>query len=694
MSNPSQLRDRTRRSYIGAHLKNHDFSGQDLQEVSFAGADLRNANFRDAKIQGASFHNADLCGANFTHASTGSDNSLPNTDFSHSKIKGAIFNHADLNHANFTGAKADLTLFWSSLLYVGHAFLCLISAFTSTLSIGFLLYFSRASSEIPPFRSTAATGVFAAFSIIVFRTWLLNSPSPWPKIALYSVWAGIIIIAMIFVVTVVNYFISEEGSRRSSLATGALLLLGLFCVTQRDIFSPYERSMYTELRGFLHIPLVNDGGWISMVIASLIGAVFGCWFSRSAVTEGAEFNWLWKLYINIATYRGTLFKGADLTEAIFTSATLKGANFKGAIIKRARWGKVRCLEQARMGNSYLNYPEIRQLFLGRKLRERNFDDLNLEGISLEGLDLSGASFIGTNLRFSTFKGSNLTEAFLQQAKLDGADLSNTTLTGACVHDWTIDENTILDHVKCEYIHLEKLPGKMDGWRRYPPSPKSFRDGDFENHFRSDPSIMELLIRNEFTQEALATAFQQLLEGGYYKLHGFRMIGDDALVQIRVPRNTDKRKVENKFQQELDDANQELHPASGSSEQPELAQIIVEIFRTLGENKVGDTINNINGGYIQTNHGTYIQGNYMVNMGQDLPQAAAQIQELIEQLQKSGTAFDVAQQRIAKDVADQASDPTIKEKLIKWGQSLGEATISDVARGALTLAIRSAGIPLP
>ena len=107
-----------------------------------------------------------------------------------------------------------------------------------------------------------------------------------------------------------------------------------------------------------------------------------------------------------------------------------------------------------------------------------------------------------------------------------------------------------------------------------------------------------------------------------------------------------------------------------------------------------TINTDGGNYIESNIGTYVQGNY-INMSQDLTQAATQIQDLIEQLQKRGMTVDTAQEQVATDIATQAqNNPTMKDKLLKWGQSLGDATVSDVVKGAVKLAIRSAGIPLP
>ena len=112
----------------------------------------------------------------------------------------------------------------------------------------------------------------------------------------------------------------------------------------------------------------------------------------------------------------------------------------------------------------------------------------------------------------------------------------------------------------------------------------------------------------------------------------------------------------------------------------------------------DRIVNTGGGpyyeSINTEGGTYIQGDY-VNLNQDLTQAASQIQDLLDRLQQQGMTVDAACDRVANDMADRAqNDPTMKAKLIKWGQSLGNATASDVIKGIVKLAIRSAGLPLP
>ena len=119
---------------------------------------------------------------------------------------------------------------------------------------------------------------------------------------------------------------------------------------------------------------------------------------------------------------------------------------------------------------------------------------------------------------------------------------------------------------------------------------------------------------------------------------------------------------------------------------------------LGETSVTERQINTGGGNyyesINTSGGSYIQGNY-IEMRQDLAQAASQIQDILSQLQKQGIAVDVAQEQVAQDIANQAQKNSVmKDKLVKWGQSLGDATVSDVVKGIVKLAIRSAGIPLP
>ena len=114
-------------------------------------------------------------------------------------------------------------------------------------------------------------------------------------------------------------------------------------------------------------------------------------------------------------------------------------------------------------------------------------------------------------------------------------------------------------------------------------------------------------------------------------------------------------------------------------------------------RIDRVVNTGGGNYyesIKTEGGTYIQGDY-IHLNQDLSQAASQIQDLLDRLQQQGMTVDMARARVANDMAERAqNDPTMKDKLIRWGQSLGDTTANDVIKELVKLAIRAAGLPLP
>ncbi len=146
----------------------------------------------------------------------------------------------------------------------------------------------------------------------------------------------------------------------------------------------------------------------------------------------------------------------------------------------------------------------------------------------------------------------------------------------------------------------------------------------------------------------------------------------------------------------DQAIRALCLAQAQELDPSVRQQITAAIGDIGEVfMTGDRIINTGGGdYLEA--GDKVQGTQIkVNLSQDLAQSAAQIQDLLTHLQKAGITVDAAQTKVAEDIAKQAeADPTVKAQLLKWGQSLGDATVTDVVKGVVKLALRSAGLPLP
>ncbi|MBD1808862.1 GUN4 domain-containing protein [Microcoleus sp. FACHB-SPT15] len=84
-----------------------------------------------------------------------------------------------------------------------------------------------------------------------------------------------------------------------------------------------------------------------------------------------------------------------------------------------------------------------------------------------------------------------------------------------------------------------------------------------------------------------------------------------------------------------------------------------------------TINTGGGNYNEFISGHYIQGDY-INMNSNLPEATAQLQELITQLEVQGCDLEEALQRVTNDLASQAtSNPTVRVKLRRWRKSVGD-----------------------
>lgn len=691
--NRSGRRDLREQNFSGQNLKGKDFfAGSDLRGANFSRANLHKVDFSGAEIQGANFHGANLREAVFSNVSVDLNDSLPRVDFSSADIRGTDFTDATLYHADFTGSKAGLSRSWRFFVIFVSVLLCLLSAFPTAIVSTLSLHFFRASQKNMSFLTSVLIGVWAVVLTVLIRTFLITYIDGWLVKAHVGIGSSMILMVLLGTIIAIITTDSEDDFSGVALATIAALAMLMFFVFS-DSLKTTEQRFLSSLFELLNLEYTGALG--SGIFGAILGAVFGCWFAKSAISPGKRFNWLWKIYIRFVVHGGTLFVRTDLTRAIFTASELRGANFKDAKIMMTRWQGAKSLEYARVGSSYLKHPSIRQLVLGRTVKNKNFDGLNLEGINLESVDLSHASFISSNLNQANLQNANLEHANLQQANLDGADLTDARLTVACILDWTIGRTTSLKNVDCNYVFLEEYSDKMAGRRRFPPQPKNFANGDFEKIFRKDKGQFQVLARNDDNKQALLNTINQLTQDRKYTFLGFEMIGDDALIKFDVPESTDAGIAQDDFQSTYQ-AEIEQGDQRDPLETVPLQEVIFKAFK-MGAEVAGDRIINMHGDnspYNENIAGNYAQRDYIVNMSQDLTQAAIQIQKLLDQLRASGEQDENAQKEVAQKIAREAeSDPTMKEKLIRWGQTLASSTASDVVKGVVKLACQSAGIPL-
>jgi hypothetical protein len=168
--------------------------------------------------------------------------------------------------------------------------------------------------------------------------------------------------------------------------------------------------------------------------ANLLGAdLFGAKLS-GADLSGADLSGANLFLVDFLTADlcGTNLSGANLCEASFFAALLSGADFSGAILHRA------------------------------KLREANLSEVNLSGADLNRADLGKATLLNIQAL--------------------GTNFEKTILTGAHVEDWSINSETKLDRVICEYVYVKRH------YQERRPNLGKFSPGEFAKLFTKVGSL--------------------------------------------------------------------------------------------------------------------------------------------------------------------------------------------------------------
>jgi hypothetical protein len=294
-------------------------------------------------------------------------------------------------------------------------------------------------------------------------------------------------------------------------------------------------------------------------------------------------------------------------------------------------------------------------------------------------------------------------------------------TGACIEDWNINSQTNLNNVICEYVYL-----KRNQQERRPHDPnKNFAPGEFTKLFQKALKTVDLIFSEGINWQAFLTSFEKLqVECGSDEL-AIQAIEKKScgafIIRVEVPPDADKAEVEkylqreyeiqlkaieDRYRLELNAKEQEIEIyKQKSADILELAKLAASRSINISPNQVnnmaGDrNIKIDNGNYNERIEGNYVQGNYYApEQKQTLAEAAAEIQQLLTQLQSQGFNSEEAQQQAANDLATKAQEnPTTLGKLVKWGQSLGDTaaqtTVSEAAKEVVKLALRLSGVPLP
>jgi uncharacterized protein YjbI with pentapeptide repeats len=675
-----------------------DFPRLNLRGQSFKGKDLTGADFSEADIRGADFRNANLRGANFSHAQAGLQH--------HSAIFLMLISCLVLGLSGFLSGFISLLSLLPLLLqvklehqiadYIAMAMLplFLIIAIRQGIQTGFVVLVSVLAVVLTMAITTIVVKASIAGNFVGAAVYAVGI-----TLALAAVLALVAIIALALVIIAIRCEI-ELG-----FLAGIFVILGSIAIASNE-----------DIHGILQKTITIVGTLILLLVSTYIS-----WRSLQGNEKHAIIR---QIAIAFSAYGGTSFRQANLTDAKFKEARLKSTDFREANLTCTYWRDAQKLDRVRPGKTYLKNAALRQLLTTGTGQNKNFDYQNFRGINLSGANLENASLIDTDFYQANLQGANLSRAILVRSNFERADLKNANLTGSCIQDWVITESTKLDGIICDYVYLKWVNG--DKRDQMPPRGK-FKAGAFVTFVRYILETVELYHEKDINPRLALTVLQKMSKDydEPFDIVALGKKGERVFIQVKVSENIIREDFQDDYYSRYDNdlklwsgKNYQLPPAVDSFIEKRINQIALERTDDLvfvdatyvagnyteirGEvNMSGDrNINMGSGNYNERIEGNYVQGNYYApEQKQTLAEAAAEIQQLLTQLQSQGCSPEEAQQQAANDLATKAKDnPTTLGKLVKWGQSLGDTaaqtTVSEAAKEVVKLALRLSGVPLP
>ncbi len=525
-------------------------------------------NFSNKNLQGYSFKKQNLTGA----------------DFSYSDIRGVDFTGANLSNTNFSNTKAGLKKRWliiSFLLSLSTGFIAGgISAF-----IGYFLCSENTNEQIAGVINLIA---YIAFLNISVREGFANAFVKVVRIlASIGFFAGFISVFFNNLITG-NIIISTVTSFSLGIFVMAIVTACLTFITAASNPKAFNDSLISAILTAISIPLLAKGEvainiarkgslGITITVGIAVLVMFLCRrISRSILAGEENHTFIRRIAIATAAINGTSFRGADLTAANFTGAMLRNTDFIKANLTHTIWYQAEKLELARLDNTILDNPAVRDLLVNGNSKHNSYENASLEGAYLVDLDLRNVIFKNTNLSKANLTGANLnnadfTEAILTNANLQKANLEESILTkaqaigtnftqayftGACgLGNWNTDKTTKLDNVNCRFVYLgEKLGVREAGKRR--PQSGEFEPGEFTKLFKVVTDTVDLIFRNGLDLEALSATLKDVQAKNPdipLKVQSIENKDDGfVVIKVNVPEEVDKTKIHRQLKQSYEE----------------------------------------------------------------------------------------------------------------------------------------------
>lgn len=607
-----------------------NFRGQNLQGHSFKGEDLIDEDFSYADIRGADFTNATLDGANFHCARCGLARKSQIQIFLIVALLSAISGIAAVIAVDNT-FKSIIPKTTEHIGFLPTAIILLVNAMLLTTIIrqgiqkaldylgiaaaifvpliGFLSAFSNDKHPILSWLRSFRTG--ALRSALSGETKGNDVPFLIVTLTAAVVATTIAIVALPLALTLAEIVLGRaiaalalfEAVAISAIATGiiarnSLRYLKASVLIQNGVVDNTNNKCYDFLNNCVKqfpdppVVILAIAGAVMLAVALVL---LGNYIAKRVLAEDDKYSVIRQLAIVIGATGGTSFRNTELAHTNFSYATLKNTDFRFASIHQTMWHQAHFLDWARVDETILINPAVRELLVTSNGYQKSYQGMDLRGANLIGADLSYAKLQTADLSQATLEAANLEYAILSQVQAIGADFSSAQMTGVCgLGTWNIDSTTKLEWVDCKWVYLleEPKPGTDDRERR-PSGKDSYQPGEFTTFFAEVVNTVDLIFKYGVDWKAFMESFQQVQRenpGIKLNIQSIENKGNGIVIKIAVPPETDKAKINNDFnsfyQEALQVLGTEAPALQNSAEQRQyLISVMEDIVRPLSEQVV-------------------------------------------------------------------------------------------------------------
>ncbi|HAX80043.1 MAG TPA: low-complexity protein [Cyanobacteria bacterium UBA11372] len=537
----------------------HNYSYQNLQGKSFKSEDLSNCDFSYSDIRGADFTGAILTDADFSYAQAGMK---PQWEITMlilaailSAVSGATTVFAAYEPVKFLiprppAQSPNIPEFICFLLLLSVNLALLFVSLRQGIQKAFSIVAGGVAIVVPAIGILAAIGTdrnqffswFRAFRTINF----IEAASGKTDVGIaaiivplaISVVATLIVLATLSLAVVLGRVVAEKFEFLIMAEAMAIAVIATGIVTRNT--ARYFNNLPSQI-GVIALATIFAG-----VLASL-----SYYNARKVLAEDENYTWFRQVAIALTVIGGTSFRNANLTEANFSHAILKSTDFTTANTTRTLWHLSKKLDWAKLSQTILEKPQIRDLLVSGDGCNKSYSNFSLRGANLIKADLSRANLKEADLSEATLEAANLENANLTQTQAIGTNFKEAKFTGACgLGTWNIDNTTNLEWVDCRYVYLLEHPKPRTDDRERRPNSGEFKPGEFTMLFQKVVETVDLIFRNGIKWTAFIQSFHQVQvqnEDIQLCVQSVENKGDGVVVvKVRVPLEADKFKIHSDF----------------------------------------------------------------------------------------------------------------------------------------------------